>query len=73
MTATSDDASSTFSYDGEGVSDTFSLSELRRTVNSHFNAICTIEKLAKGGYHKVYIPCPFVVSNINGFSGLRYF
>ncbi|KIK00510.1 hypothetical protein K443DRAFT_665055 [Laccaria amethystina LaAM-08-1] len=54
MTATSDDASSTFSYDGEGVPDTFSLCELRSVVNSHFNAICTIEKLAAGGYHKVY-------------------
>jgi hypothetical protein len=68
MTATSDDASSTFSYDGEGVPDTFSLCELRSVVNSHFNAICTIEKLAAGGYHKVYtLPCPFVVSNIHGF------
>lgn len=54
MTATSDDASSTFSYDGEGVHDTFSLSGLRGVVNSHFNANCTIEKLAQGGYHKVY-------------------
>ncbi|EDR02793.1 uncharacterized protein LACBIDRAFT_308054 [Laccaria bicolor S238N-H82] len=54
MTATSDVTSSTFSYDGEGVADTFSLTELRGVVNSHFNAKCTIEKLAQGGYHKVY-------------------
>ena len=53
MTATSDDASSTFAYDGNGIPDTFSLLELRGVVNSHFHAICNIEKLGEGGYHKV--------------------
>ncbi|KAF8127591.1 phosphotransferase enzyme family-domain-containing protein [Boletus edulis] len=49
-----DDAVSTFSYDGDGEADTFSLHQLRATVNSHFCVACQLRKLAEGGYHKVY-------------------
>lgn len=49
-----DDSTSTFSYDEEGDPDTFSLHELKSVVNSHFNTTCNLEKLAEGGYHKVY-------------------
>ncbi|KAF8962288.1 hypothetical protein BDZ97DRAFT_1599750, partial [Flammula alnicola] len=51
---TQDDLTSMFSYDGDGDPDTFSLHELRAVVNSHFSSVCSLEKLAEGGYHKVY-------------------
>ncbi len=46
---------STFSYNGRGDPDTFSLDELRAVVNSHFGTVCTLEKLGEGGYHKVLL------------------
>lgn len=48
-----DDSTSTFSYDGDGDPDTFSLYELREVANSHFGTVCSLNKLAEGGYHKV--------------------
>ena len=48
-----DDATSTFSYDGDGDPDTFSLHELLVVVNSYFDTVCSLEKLGQGGYHKV--------------------
>ena len=48
-----DDLASIFSYDGQGNPDTFSLRKLSAVVNSHFNTVCRLEKLAEGGYHKV--------------------
>ena len=50
---TQDDAVSTFSYDGQADPDTFSLHQLRMAVGSHFGTICSLNKLAEGGYHKV--------------------
>ncbi len=54
-----DDSTSTFSYDGDGDPDTFSLDELRAVVNSHFGAVCSLKKLGEGGYHKVRLGIPF--------------
>ncbi|KAI5992533.1 kinase-like domain-containing protein [Pisolithus albus] len=53
---TEDDAVSTFSYDGDdkAVPDTFSLYQLGVAVDSHFGEACHLQKLAEGGYHKVY-------------------
>jgi hypothetical protein len=53
-----DDLASVFSYDGEGDPDTFSLHELNAAVNSHFSTVCSLEKLAQGGYHKVCYDTP---------------
>ena len=48
-----DDATSTFSYDGDGDPDTFSLRQLGLAAASHFGSPCELNKLAEGGYHKV--------------------
>ncbi|KAG0699349.1 hypothetical protein DFH29DRAFT_809184 [Suillus ampliporus] len=48
----SDDQMSTFSYDGEGEPDSFSLAELQSVVDRYFLTSCKLEKLAEGGYHK---------------------
>ena len=44
---------SIFSYDGEGESDTFSLSLLTAAVTEYFQTTCRLVKLAQGGFHKV--------------------
>ncbi|KAG1758641.1 hypothetical protein EDD22DRAFT_909745 [Suillus occidentalis] len=49
-----DDRMSTFSYDGDGEPDSFNLVELQSVVDLHFLTSCKLEKLAEGGYHKVY-------------------
>jgi hypothetical protein len=49
-----DDRMSTFSYDGDGKPDSFSLAELQSVVDLYFLTSCKLEKLAEGGYHKVY-------------------
>lgn len=49
-----DDRMSTFSYDGDGEPDSFNLAELQSVVDLHFLTSCKLEKLAEGGYHKVY-------------------
>ncbi|KAG2154085.1 hypothetical protein DEU56DRAFT_772851 [Suillus clintonianus] len=48
------DRMSTFSYNGEGEPDSFSLTQLRSVVDRYFLTSCKLEKLAEGGYHKVY-------------------
>ncbi|KAG1847194.1 hypothetical protein DFJ58DRAFT_798363 [Suillus subalutaceus] len=48
------DRMSTFSYDGDGEPDSFSLAELQSVVDLYFLTSCKLEKLAEGGYHKVY-------------------
>ena len=48
----SDECMSTFSYDGEGDPDYFSLAELHSAVDHYFLTSCKLEKLAEGGYHK---------------------
>jgi hypothetical protein len=48
-----DDRMSTFSYDGDGQPDSFSLAELQSAVDLCFLTSCKLEKLAEGGYHKV--------------------
>jgi len=45
---------SIFSYDGEGESDSFSLSLLTAAVTEYFQTRCQLVKLAQGGFHKVY-------------------
>ncbi|KAG1809105.1 uncharacterized protein BJ212DRAFT_1484602 [Suillus subaureus] len=45
---------STFSYNGDGEPDSFSLAELQSVVDLYFLTSCKLEKLAEGGYHKVY-------------------
>ncbi|KAG1751905.1 hypothetical protein EDB19DRAFT_1674474 [Suillus lakei] len=52
---------STFSYDGDGEPDSFSLVELQLVVDSHFLTSCKLEKLAQGGYHKVRAALDVVV------------
>ena len=63
---TQDDSTSTFTYDdtdGDPQADIFSLHELREVVNSHFKTVCSLEKLAEGGYHKVRLRhCSFFLS-----------
>jgi hypothetical protein len=49
-----DDRLSTFSYDGDGQPDSFSLAELQSAVDLCFLTSCKLEKLAEGGYHKIY-------------------
>ncbi|KIK34445.1 hypothetical protein CY34DRAFT_812902 [Suillus luteus UH-Slu-Lm8-n1] len=49
-----DDRMSTFSYDGDGEPDSFNLAELQSVVDHYFSTSCKLEKLAQGGYHKVY-------------------
>ncbi|KAG2354580.1 hypothetical protein BDR07DRAFT_1305561, partial [Suillus spraguei] len=49
-----DDRTSSFSYDGDGESDSFNLSELQSVIDLYFLTSCKLEKLAEGGYHKVY-------------------
>ncbi|KAG2369335.1 hypothetical protein BDR07DRAFT_1447628 [Suillus spraguei] len=49
-----DDRMSTFSYDGDGEPDSFSLAELQSVIDLYFLTSCRLEKLAEGGYHKVY-------------------
>ena len=44
---------SVFSYDGEGESDSFSLSLLTAAVTEYFQTTCQLVKLAQGGFHKV--------------------
>ena len=51
----SNDGISIFSYDGEFDADQFNLHKLETFVNAHFKKPCKLEKLAEGGYHKVYI------------------
>ncbi|KAG2034824.1 hypothetical protein BDR03DRAFT_900768 [Suillus americanus] len=43
-----------FLYDGEGEPDCFSIAKLQSIVNRYFLTSCKLEKLAEGGYHKVY-------------------
>ncbi|KAG2066529.1 hypothetical protein BDR04DRAFT_1081817 [Suillus decipiens] len=49
-----DDRMSTFSYDGDGEPDSFNLTELQSIIDLHFLTSCKLEKMAEGGYHKVY-------------------
>jgi hypothetical protein len=53
------DDHSTFSYDGEGDPDSFSLAELQSAVDHYFLTSCRLEKLAEGGYHKVCLVYPW--------------
>ena len=47
------DTKSIFSYDGEGESDSFSVSLLTAAVTEYFQTPCQLVKLAQGGFHKV--------------------
>ncbi|KAG2040885.1 hypothetical protein BDR03DRAFT_947641 [Suillus americanus] len=49
-----DDGMSAFSCDGEAKTDSFSLTELQSVIDLYFLTSCKLEKLAEGGYHKVY-------------------